>query len=350
MKKFKGLIVTLLIGTSLISLSGCTSKEDKLINALAKTNTLHSFNYKANASVKTNGEAALNTKTPNEFSLEFDGKTVKKDKNLIKSETNIKLGTAGISTDLNLIQQISLDKNKSDFKILIGIPQMLKTELGSMSQNADYIYIDSNGLKKLQELEKAKNLDSKPSTNIDTDKLAANAANIEKSLFLFIKEYTKKDGKGLIKYTGKNSVTINGVDENLETYRVKINNEDLKKLLKAYVKDEKRVTELQDYLTALFPEWSKENKKINSEDLTKQIDKMKNIFGKDGLVMDFAIKDGYIVQEKISADIITETDSITFSINYDIFNINKNVEINFPNKEDVKSVDLVDIISMFNEK
>lgn len=348
MKKFKGLIGTLLIGISLISLSGCTSKEDKLIKALEKTSTIKSLNYKANADFKFNGQSAQEMDGLNGFNLEISGKSVTEDKNLSKSQANIKIGVMGVSTDLDLIQQVSLDKNNPDVKILIEVPEMLKAQAGPMFQNTDYIYVDSKGLEKLQELEKAQNPDAKTSQNVNMNKLAANAADIQKSSLLFLKEYTKKDGKELIKYTGKNSVTINGAEEKLETYEIKLDNAGLKKLLKAYVKDEKRVKELQDYFTALAPEASKENEKINMEELNKEIDKMEDIFGKNGLLMSFAVKDGYIVEQKINANFISNKNDINFNLSYDIFDINKNVEIVFPNKEDVKSIDLVDFMSMFN--
>lgn len=348
MKKFKGLIGTLLIGLSLISLSGCTSKEDKLIKALEKTSSIKTLSYKANADFKFSGQATQEMGGFNGFSLELTGKSVTEDKNLAKSQANIKVGVMGISTDLNLIQQISLDKNNPDVKILIEVPEMLKTQAGPMFKNTDYIYVDSKGLEKLQELEKAQNPNTRTSQNIDMNKIAANAANIQKSSLLFLKEYTKGDGKELIKYTGKNSITVNGTEEKLETYEIKLDNTGLKKLLKAYVKDEKRVKELKDYFTALVPEASKENEKINIEELNKEIDKMEDIFGKNGLLMSFAVKDGYIVQQKISANLISNKDDMNFNLSYDIFDINKNVQIVFPNKEDVKSIDLVDLMSMFN--
>lgn len=348
MKKFKGLIGTLLIGISLISFSGCTSKEDKLIKALEKTSTIKSLSYKANANFQFSGQTTQEMGGFNGFSLELNGKSVTEGKKLSKSQANIKVGVMGVSTDLDLIQQISLDKNNPDVKILIKVPEMLKAQAGPMFQNTDYIYVDSKGLEKLQELEKAQNPNAKTSQNIDMNKIAANAANIQRSSLLFLKEYTKEDGKELIKYTGKNSVTINGTEEKLETYEIKLDNTGLKKLLKAYVKDEKRVKELQDYFTSIVPEASKENKKINMEELNKEIDKMEDIFGKNGLVISFAVKDGYIVQQKINANLISNKDDINFSLSYDIFDINKNVEIVFPNKEDVKSIDLVDLMSMFN--
>ncbi|MBM7869437.1 hypothetical protein JOC70_000906 [Clostridium pascui] len=348
MKKFKGLIGTLLIGISLLSLTGCASKEDKLIKALEKTSTIKSLSYKANADFKFSGQSAQEMGGFSGFNLELTGKSVTEGKTLAKSQANIKVGVMGVSTDLDLIQQISLDKNNTDIKMLLEVPEMLKAQAGSMFQNTDYIYIDSKGLDKLQQMEKAQNPDAKTSENIDINKIGANAGNIQKSSFLFLKDYTKKDGKELIKYTGKNPVTINGAEEKLETYEIKLNNEGLKKLLKAYVKDEKRVKELQDYFTALAPEGSKENEKINVEELNKEIDKMEDIFGKNGLLISFAVKDGYIVQQKISANLISNKDDINFNLSYDIFDINKNIEIVFPNKEDVKSIDLVDLMSMFN--
>ncbi|MBE6068701.1 MAG: hypothetical protein E7211_13550 [Clostridium lundense] len=348
MKKFKGLIGTLLIGISLLSLTGCTSKEDKLIKALEKTSTIKSLSYKANADFKFSGQAAQEMGGFSGFNLELTGKSVTEGKTLAKSQANIKVGVMGVSTDLDLIQEISLDKDNADLKMLLEVPEMLKAQAGPMFQNTDYIYIDSKGLEKLQQMEKAQNPNAKTSQNIDMNKIAANAANIQKSSLLFLKNYTKEDGKDLIKYTGKNSVTINETEEKLETYEIKLNNEGLKKLLKAYIKDEKRVKELQDYFTALVPEGSKENEKVNMEELNKEIDKMEDIFGKNGLVMTFAIKDGYIIQQKINADLIAEKDSINFNLSYDVFDINKKTDIKVPNKEDVKSMDLVDLISMFN--
>lgn len=343
MKKIKGLLGIVLAGTMVFSVAGCASKEDKLAKALIKTSTIKSFDYKVKGEVKINGDkVAEATQGIDKFTLELDGKAISEENKFAKVESNVRIGAAGISADTKIIQEMIMNGDKADMKMFIQIPEIVKAQMGPFLEGIDYIYMDSAGLEKM---EKEMNQGVEQPKDIPMDELSKKTTNIQKSLLEFIKDYADENGKGIVEDSGKQPVVVNGVEENLQVFKLKIDDAGIKTLLKAYVKDEKRVKEVQDYLNLMEPS---ENKTLTPDELNKKIDSMPNIFGKGGFTLSFAIKDGYIVQQNINADLLIEGVGVNVTMVYDIFNINKTTDIKIPTKEEVKALDITELGSMFN--
>lgn len=340
MKKYKGILAAIISGAMIFSLSGCGSKKNGLIEALQKNNNINSFAYKAKAEIKVNGQVDENLKGLDKFTLELDGKSSVEKNKLFKTKANIKLGAAGISTDTDMIEEIVMDGDKVNLKMFLKIPEILKIQAGTALQNIDYVYVNSESLEKMN---KYMSKDGQPSKNMNIEDVTKKAGNVQESILKFIKEYTDENGKGVIEDSGKQKVVVNGTEEELQTYKIKIDNEGVKKLLKAYVKDEKRVKEVEAYLKALKVEGTNKEQTLNKDELNKKIDEMKNIFGKNGAVLNFAVKDGYVVQEKMNLDLLIDNESVNIDLVYDIFDINKPVDIKIPNPSEIKAVDLVDL-------
>jgi len=344
MIKSKGILGIVLAGVMVFTATACTSKEDKLIKALVKTNEIKSFEYKVKGELTISGQplevlpAGLD-----KFTLELDGKADSEENKYAKLQTNARVGAQGISLDTKIIQELLINGDKANIKMFIQIPEILKTQMSPFLDGIDYIYMDSAGLAKI---EKDMDAGQEVPKNIDMDKLSKSSANIQKSLLKFIKDYSTENGKGIIEDVGKQSIVVNGVQENLQVFKLKVDDAGIKNLLKAYVKDEKRVKEVEDYLNLIEPS-DKQN--FTQDELNKKIDSIPNIFGKDGFTLSFAIKDGYIVQQDINADLLIEGVAVHVALVYDIFNINNTVDIKIPTKEEVKSLDITELGSMFNE-
>ncbi|QGU96240.1 hypothetical protein GOM49_15080 [Clostridium bovifaecis] len=345
MKKIKGYIGALLIGATLFSATGC-GKKDGLVEAIQKTNTAKSFGYKGKIDVKVDGQLPPEAAGFNNLSLEMNGKYAGEQNKNAKVQANVKFTIMGLSADLDLMEEMSLEGEKANIKMLLEIPELLKAQTGPMFQNYDYLYVDTKDVEKLEK--DIQGEEQKPS-NVDTKAMMDKGTNIQKSLLSFMKEYKDEDGKGMVEDTGKQAITVNGAEENLQTYKVSVDNDKIKKILKAYLKDEKRAKEIQDYINTIEPQDPSKKEELNIEELAKEIDTMPNVLGKDGLVLDFAVKDGYVVQYKIKGNFAGEQGiSVNINLAFDLFDINKEMGIKIPNKTDVKAIDLTELMNMFN--
>lgn len=342
MKKYKGILAGIIAGVMVLSLSGCGSKKNGLIEALQKNNDISSFAYKAKAEIKVNGKVDESLKGLDKFTLELDGKASGEKNKSLKTKANIKLGAAGISADTDMIEEMVMNGDKANIKMFLRIPEILKVQAGTALQNIDYVYVNSESLEKMN---KDMNKDGQSSKDMNIEDVTKKAGNVQESISKFIKEYTDENGKGVIEDSGKQKVTVNGAEEELKTYKIKIDNEGVKKLLKSYIKDENRVKEVEAYLKALKIDGTNKEQTLNKDELNKKIDEMGNIFGKNGAVLNFAVKDGYVVQQKMSLDLLVNNESLNIDLVYDIFDINKPVDIKIPNPSEIKAVDLVDLAS-----
>lgn len=344
MKKFKGFVGALLIGTTLFSAAGCGKKEG-LVEAIQKTNESKSFGYKGKIDIKVDGQIPPEAAGFNNLGLEIDGRYAGEQNKNYKTQANVKFTAMGLSADLDLIEEVVLEGEKANIKMLLEIPELLKAQTSPMFQNYDYLYLDT---KDIEKLEKDMQAQEQPS-DVDMKDMIEKGTNLQKSLLSFMKEYKDENGKGMIEDAGKQPVMVNGTEEKLQTYKISVDNGGIKKILKAYLKDEKRVKEVQDYIRSIGSQDHSLKEELKAEELLKEIDTMPNVLGNGGLALDFAVKDGYIVQYKVKASLVAE-EGVNVNINaaFDLFDLNKEVEIKVPNKTDVKAIDLTELMNMFN--
>lgn len=345
MKKFKGLVSALLVGATLFSLTGCGNK-DGLVEAMQKTNTAKSYGYKAKVDVKIDGELPPEAAGLNSIGLELDGKIAGDVSKGYKNQANIKASVMGISVDLDVMQDIAIVDNKAVVKMFLEIPEILKAQTGPMFADYDYLYMDSQAM---EDLQKSMGVEEVTTSDADMKAMMEKSMNVQKSFLSFMKEYKDENGKGMIEDTGKQAVVVNGTEEELQTYKIAIDNAKLKNILKAYFNDEDRVKELQDFITTMAPEDPSVQEELNINEMIKEIDTMPNVLGNDGLVFDFVVKDGYVVQYKGNISIAAE-DGTNVNLNYvmDLYDINKDIEIKVPEKTEVKALDIMELMNMFN--
>lgn len=328
MKKFKNFIGLFLIGIMVFALSACGSKSYKqtIINAVEKSKNINSCAYKMNIDFKSDEVKQKDAPMPslNNVSVKVNGKSIKEKDNKSKFQGNMKFNAPGINFAMDMIGQASSDKDKSKFEMFMGIPEFMKAQAAPMFENIDYLYISSDTFDKLEkQLKKAGELPLKKGVNPSN----INGLDTQKELLKSLKDYIDKNGDKVIKSKGKQEVEINNKKENIEIYDLKFDNAQIKKVLK-------------DIMTS-------GNKDLDAKEVDKSIDEILKTFGKDGLKITIGIKDGYIVYEKFNIKAKEKDAKVEADAVVSIFDINKKMEIKVPKKEEVKSIDLMELIGIF---
>ncbi|MCY6483326.1 hypothetical protein OW763_03010 [Clostridium aestuarii] len=326
MKKFKSFIGLFLMSIMVFALSGCGAKSDKeiIINAIEKSNSINTCAYKAKIDIKADG---IKKDTPSaamdKVNIEFDGKSIKEKDEQSKFQGNLKLNASGMNVAMKMMGEASVKNDKANFQIFMQIPEIIKSQAAPMFENIDYVYVSSDTLEKFENQLKA--MGQAPAES-GINPLSINGLDKQKELLKSLKDYINKNGDKIIENKGKQEVEINNNKENIEIYDVKIDNAEIKKIL-------------QDIMVS-------EDKSSDSKELDKSIDEILKAIGEEGLKVTIGIKDGYIVYEKINMNSTAEDVKVQCSIILNIFDINKKIEINIPKKEDVKSIDLMELMGM----
>lgn len=320
-KRYIGLFITIVM---IFALYGCGSKSDKeaIINAIEKTNGIKSAKYKVKADITAEGMKQKQNEFPmDKLSIEVMGKSLKNDKN-IKAEADIKANLSGISVGMKLFEEVSVKDGNTEFEMLIEIPEFIKPQFGPIFQNIDYLNINSGSLK---ELEKTMN-DGQSPVKSDLDMFTNNPFAAQEVLLNNVKDYINKNGDKIIENKGEQEIEINGNKEKIKVYDMKFDKEGFEKALKALLKVS--------------------DKELSAEEADKAIAEISKIIDKDGFIVTIGIKDGYIVYEKFSITLKEEEEKIHLDLIANFFDINKEMEIKIPNKDEVKSMDLMELMGV----
>lgn len=345
LKKIKGVVLLFLVSSLFLLFTGCSSKKVGLMDAFENNNKIKSFAYKANVDFDFELEemkaAGLNL---DKFNLQLEGKGVSEDEKHVKAQSNVKFNIFGINADMDLFQETSIDENdKVKTDIFLEIPQILKLQAGPIFENIDYVHISSESLEQL-----ANEMGGAEEAVIpvgDADSLER-LTNLQKSLNDFIVDYADENGKEIIEDTGKQEIIINNNKENLQTYKISIQSEGIQKLLKTYLEDEKKANELIMFINSMNAGADTIQENLDKVQLIKLIDEIPQIIGQDGITLEFAVKDGYVVHQKINANIIVEEDQIHMNFVVDMFDIDKEVKIEMPTTDDGKTIDYLELMTL----
>lgn len=342
MKKIKKNIGAFLAVFMVLSFVGC-SKNNALIKAFEKSEGLNSYAFKGNAEIKFDGfklegsdleenTDRLQAMAISTFKYTLDGKVQQEKNKWSKSQFNVKFNMPIFQMDMNVFVETARNKDEVDYKMYMQIPENLKEQEREKLANAEYIYLDSAEIKKMSK-------DPQQSQLLETDltSLANNMSSIQESFNEFVKQYTKETGQEIITSKGETEVEINGKKGNVESYEIKISKEDFNKFLEACMKDGKKANALQTLLSGMT---------IQQGSLGNDISKASDLIGKDGLAMTYSVKDGYVVQQKINMSIIIERQEFKYNILFDIFDINEDIKIEMPNKEEVKVIDFMEFTNI----
>jgi len=346
-------IVSLII--FVMALSGCGTKEDALFDAIEKTQNIKAYSFKMDGAVnvKLPEEEQQNPFVATMTNVKFSatGKATQERNKWAKSKMKLNIGMMGVNVSSDLMMDISYDDGYK-YRAFIEIPEIVKQMgLQQMIGNAKYLYIDSDSMKEIQSVDK----NAKQLTPEDMAKIQKDSMEIQKDLTDFTKKYSKKHSE-FINNKGKKHIEVNGKTEKANVYEIKLNNENLKDYLKEYLSDEKRASKLED-IFKIIKKYSvakgsqKEIDKFNVEEIKKNIDKMPNFIGKDGITLEYSVKDGYVIKNNINININVEdkvkneVTSVSYVVIAYIFDINNNIKVEIPNKKDVKYLDINQLIN-----
>ncbi|MFD3156049.1 hypothetical protein ACFIJ5_04190 [Haloimpatiens sp. FM7330] len=340
MKSFKKIICFAVAAMMILPMAGCGSS-NKLLDAIQKTSKVNSyaFNAKVKLSQKGGNQKELANLLSN-MNFTLDGKVQQNKDKYVKTDMNIKLNMMGIAVDYGVLSEVNLDKNNEDYKVFMKLPEFLKSQMPAGSKDFDYLYLGKDSMDKIQKELKIK---EEQIPEMQTKDMVQKSTKFQQGFYEFVKTYTDENGKKIVVDNGNKDMKVNGKEEKLHMYQIKIDNEGLKKFLKAYLKDEKRQKELTSFLETVDQKTS--SKKFDVKKALSDIDKMPKIIGDKGIVLEFGIKNGYVAKEILDINLVSEkSESFSCNVDIDIFDINKDMKIQLPSKKDSKVVDYYDFM------
>lgn len=408
MKKLgRFLALTLVISIATGLLTGCTSNEKAVFDALLKANAVTSMETKTDLTLRVNvaglSEEEMedlqlqNTlRLLNSLKLNMVQKTVQNaDKTLARSEADISADLGGMGLHTKLWVDMDLTGEKPVMKEIIEIPVIAAMAVPAQYRDKQYMIYDFS----------EDNTDSSL-TSPDYNKVMNAAGEFQKNFTEFIKEYALEYNSGLelIKRNGTKAIG----NETLPVYQLKLDDAAFKHVLRYslidFLSNEKGIQLFKDYVLDLM--YAAENGEILTEDtegeietgflefeenLPELIGQLNTFFdsldtvkivGDKGIVINYVIKDGYIVNEYGSVDIIIDTQALAsafnntlpllddmaaqddltayeaatpvfelgFDYNTDTYNINKDISVRLPELTADNSFSYSDMLAAMEEE
>ncbi|MCY6957521.1 hypothetical protein [Clostridium brassicae] len=321
MKKIKGFaIIAIISSVMMLVLSGCgSSDKTKLIDALNKGKNVKyaAFESKIDFGV----EGAEDGKYPvKNMSLELNGKTAKESDKNQKLQANIKASVSGINVETKFFEEVINENGKVNVNAMIQIPEFLKAQMGPLFKDVEYLNIDT---KSLEDLEKMSKQVQAPTVKMDS--LANNPYKLQEETNKEITAYLEKDGDKVIENKGKQEVSINNVKETVEMYNVKVSKEELNKIVSLAMSNDKN---------------------LKAEDVKKGVDEFLKLLDETSTYMEIGLKDGHIVHTKINIVLKEKQEKVNLAVTMNIFDIDKKVDIKIPTNKEVKSKNLLELVTM----
>jgi hypothetical protein len=340
--KTKSVMYLLITALMIFSLAGCGSKKVSLTEAFENTSKVKSFKFKGNLKLNAEGEGIdpqVQTILQG-FNAELTGDCIQHDKTSAQLKLNTKFSVLGMNMDLDIFEDIKMGEDGLNGKVFIQIPEILKVSVPELNE-FKYIYYDIN---KLLDEQLASMGGQVP--ELDMNKLMVSSKKLVESSGTFMKKYLDEN-KEIVIDKEKQDVEINGQQEKLQVYEVKINNDELKKFLKEILKDENMKKDFVELLRSVPDAGVPENEaEINEgfEEILKEIDNMPNVITDEGITLTFAIKDGVIVKNILDFNVEIEGTKLNYNLTMDMFNVDdKNIKIDFP---DEKGSDCINMFEM----
>lgn len=391
-------IISLFLLVTLVSVSfvGCSSDDLTLLSAITKSPSITSMESKTDMtlSFSAKGLAAEDQQSFDSIAPMLNGsKIVITQKSKSNADKTIAKGQADISVDLGgmgLSSSVWVDTDTSGttpkIKEIMKVPAVLATSFPEKFQGKTYMVMDEQQL-----------LDQSSTGSIDTKSLLDFSNNFTPKAMEFLKEYATHFDPGFTMVTKKDSKVVDG--QTLTVYNLKLDDASFKKLLNAAVvsfsKNDKALGFVKDYLLAVndLTGVSGTEKEQGKQEINKSFEEFKTnlpefldnwdksmeilkdvkMIGDKGINIDFGINsDGYVVSESGNMDFIidlkayeeagnkfdalsdsskkagssTQKGIIQFGVDFNstISNINKDVDITFPELNSTNSFSYADLI------
>ncbi|WML34785.1 hypothetical protein [Clostridium sp. OS1-26] len=388
MKSLKKLVlIGAVVAMSTSLFTGCSNEGKALSDAFSKTQKITSAETKTEMGLRFTAEN-LSAEEQNEVSKVIpminsskmaintkvnqneDGKVAK-----MQADVAMQLGTMPL--DMGIWADVNMANGKNEFKEIIKVPAAQAQKMGGKQ----YVILDSSKMGKTN------------GTNVDLTK-ASEDMQKKFSQMILGSMASFDPGFKIVTDTGYTYMALPDGRKLVHTYEVKLDDKKFKDLIKYtsnnLINNKEAKGLLKDYLTTVTKTSaaSEEEAKANQAgidkafsdfdkglpEFTSQMNKVLNSFdgvtliGDKGIVIDYAVdSNGYIVNEKGNIDLVFDsakfipvvqslsgtstTNKLTgvyklgIDFNTSTFNINKNLEIKFPETNSENSVQFQDLIS-----
>lgn len=376
----KILVVAMILVLSVMSI-GCTSNELKLYNAFLKGQEMKSMEADIHAEFTLEGEGFGEDLEPlvneaikyvNNSSINIYQKSItNEDKTVAKGKLDTEFNFGGIKSDLNVWVDVDMSQDTPKILEIFKMPSFFMNQMPE-ADGKEYLVYDFDNM-----MEDAPNF--KEFMNFTKD--------IQPKILEFLKNYPKNFNPGFEVASYRGKAFING--EDLSIYRVKLDDETFKELVKYVVNqgmdNEDTMKFMKEYMNAVmdFAQVSKAEKETIKEDLDQNMDKLEKnmpqikdkfnkfmdtfkdvkVIGDKGIAIEFGVnKAGYIVHESGEIDLNIDLKAIgkalgqeTFTeglgtlklgikYNTKIYNINKDMKIDIPNVDKNNAIYYSDMI------
>lgn len=333
MKKYLILLATLFV---LFAFTGCRPIE--LEEALKNNSKINSASYEA--SIRTDELDENDTIKSMLGKVDIVGKTMKSEDDTILNFADIKLASEDV--DFNIpVYTYANKKDVWDFDMFIGTPDALKELLGE--QEDANLYLSGNDLKEFLKENLEEEEFKKIEDQIDA-KEESDASQVTKDILEVAGKYINKNKKEIksFKKLDNKSTRTHGV------YTINLNKNDFMNITNEYFDNEKYCDNLQETLDVSNSEQSQET---TMKDIKENIDEMFNEIGHLDVLGVFIIEDKYVTNIKFEIKGTRlendEETTIFTTIELRLGDINQELEIVLPDKNDEKNINVIELVQSF---
>lgn len=397
MKKFiKTAALSLIVLLSAVFFAGCTNDERTVFNAFLKYNDINSMQYKVNLAFRFDAsglpedqQASIQEVAAvlNNLKVNLDMK-VKQSEDKLASQAQIDgtVDIGGVMTGGGIWVDSNLSGDKPVLKEVIKLPPLLTMSMPSEFRGKEYIVMD------FQEI-----AEQNPYGSTYSNELIQSTADYQKvfstTLMDFLKKYSTQFNPGMVLVTRKENKLING--ESMPVYQIHLDDKTFKAFIKYttnnMLESPDTMEFIKEYMQAMGDILSStggQSEVSNDEILSMMnsieenmpqvinqvnlvLDSFENVqlLGDKGVTINYAInREGYIVYESGSVDMVFDiaawgkalqelgalNDSdlsdasgilkVGFDYTAETSNINRDIDISFPELNSQNSVSYSDIL------
>lgn len=381
-------LVTLL--AIMLVLTGCSQNQLVLFDASMKMQNVTSYQQQTTMTFEL-GSSDFDSETQkqidtaaaflNNAKLNLNVKTsTNEEKTVAKSQVDMNFSSPGMDLSMPVWVDSDLTGNTPKLLEIVKLPQIAASALPSQFAGKEYMVLnpyDMNGAE----------------NNLNLTQLAELTKNMQSQQIDFLNSYAKRFNPQ-VKVIAKGSRNVQTGDgfKLAKIYEVKLNDKELKTLIKYtvnnFVKDEEAMKFVKEFMHSALElsqdaealsevDKAFEEFTVNKEEFLTQFNKVMGqledvtLLGNQGLTLDYAIVDGYIVKESGTIDLnvdiaqinkfmnaLTEQEGtsqeakgiLSLKVNFSTVTsgINSPVEIQIPAVNEINSFDYMDLMNSMN--
>lgn len=274
------------------------------------------------------------------LSLDFNGKMQSGDSRVAMSG-NCKYAAGG--TTVTLPFWFDSSRQKYDFNVFLGIPDVLKSSTGGYFNNYKYIYLSSGTIDSyMKQTASAQDYEKYKSALSGATSKNSPAKAVSRDVENAFSDFIAKDKTGVQAATFK-AIDNKPTDSN-GIYTVKITKSSVKAFVGDYLGNAAYYQNFSAYIKSLGDDYAKNLK--NEKDEIADVDKAIDSGMGDASTIAFTITDGYVTNISADLQLKNASETSTLKITIALTDINKSVTITAPSKTDPATLDASKLLGM----